>query len=751
MNLRFVRFFTLLCLLFPVFANAQNTTLNFAPGWNLAGNSVNTPLSVATSLGDSTKVSTVWKWLPATNKWAFYTPTQIDGGAAYAASKGYDFLVTINGGEGFWVNAKTNFSATLPTGTALATAYFQNVPPGWSLIAVGDSPTAASFNRSLGITPLATGTIPLNLTSLWAWDYVTANWYFYAPSLDLNSTLTAYVNSKNYISFGAKILDPTMGFWVNFPASNVAVARLTGTFTLLAWNDLGMHCVDGKDYSVFSILPPFNNLHAQLVNSTTGALVTAASGVTLTYEAMADAAGSINTSSFAKTNFWTWAMSLYNKLFSLFSLSNDAGLTGNTAPSLTPRALAYNSASNWFEAVGIPVTPFDDSGVKNFYPMVKVVAKDAANNVLATARTVLPVSDEMSCKSCHASNSVNAAKPANGWVNDSNTEIDWKKNILSLHDDKQLGSNPFSAALAQYGYDSRGLYQTVLAGKPILCANCHSSNALPGTGVAGISSLTQAMHTRHATVTDPTASPGTKLDDSSNRTACYLCHPGSVTKCLRGAMGNALAANGDMLIGCQNCHGKMSAVGSASRTGWLQEPNCQSCHHDGARLTSALDASANPISTSDTRFATNANTPAAGFSLYRFSTGHGKLQCEACHGATHAEYPSSHVNDNVLSTDVQGHSGTIAECTSCHKTVPTTLAGGPHGMHTIGSAWVSAHKSYARSNSASCQYCHGANYRGSVLSQVKMARSFSVENKTVNFTAGHAISCYDCHNGPNGD
>ena len=39
-----------------------------------------------------------------------------------------------------------------------------------------------------------------------------------------------------------------------------------GTYSLLAWNDLGMHCVDGKDYSVFSILPPYNNLHAQLVN-----------------------------------------------------------------------------------------------------------------------------------------------------------------------------------------------------------------------------------------------------------------------------------------------------------------------------------------------------------------------------------------------------------------------------------------------------------------------------------------------------
>jgi hypothetical protein len=37
-----------------------------------------------------------------------------DGGLAYAAGKGYDFLTTIKSGDGFWVNAKEPFSATLP-------------------------------------------------------------------------------------------------------------------------------------------------------------------------------------------------------------------------------------------------------------------------------------------------------------------------------------------------------------------------------------------------------------------------------------------------------------------------------------------------------------------------------------------------------------------------------------------------------------------------------------------------------------
>lgn len=51
-----------------------------------------------------------------------------------------------------------------------------------------------------------------------------------------------------------------------------SVGGTTGRYTLVAWNDLGMHCVDGSDYSIFSILPPFNNLHAQLVDTSTGKL-----------------------------------------------------------------------------------------------------------------------------------------------------------------------------------------------------------------------------------------------------------------------------------------------------------------------------------------------------------------------------------------------------------------------------------------------------------------------------------------------
>lgn len=500
----------------------------------------------------------------------------------------------------------------------------------------------------------------------------------------------------------------------------------TSSYTLVAWNDLGMHCMDA-DYSVFSILPPYNNLHAQLVNSSTGKVVT--SGVGLTYQAEADPEGSKNTRSADKTNFWQYAKNFFG-----IDLPVDVGLAGKHMASDTPQPMTLDAASQMFKAEGIPVTPYDDNYRKNPYPLVKVIARDSTGKQLATARVVLPVSDEMSCKSCHASNSGDAAKPAAGWVYGQSAEREYRLNILRLHDQKS----------------GTTLYDKALAGSPALCASCHASNALPGTGVTGVKPLTESMHATHSMAIDPTN--GLKLDDTSNRSACYQCHPGSETKCLRGAMSGA-----DMQ--CQSCHGKMSEVGKSGRVGWLDQPNCQACHYDGQRQSSALlnGALRKPA---DTRFATNPNTPGTGFSLYRMSKGHGGLQCEACHGATHAEYsstppdpylPPNHYNDNILSQDLQGHAGTVSECSACHKSVPLTTTGGPHGMHTLGQTWVKEHHDRAKGIQSGCAYCHGADYRGSPLSTVKANRTFSIgDGRSMSYTAGQPVGCYDCHQGPTG-
>ncbi|MDD5029400.1 MAG: hypothetical protein PHH58_07875 [Rhodoferax sp.] len=101
--------------------SAHAATVNATTaGWNLLGYSDAADVVVADAFGDKTKVTTVWKWTGT--GWAFYSPDLADGGQAYAGTKGYDFLTTIKSGDGFWVNAKTTFSATLPAAPAPANA-----------------------------------------------------------------------------------------------------------------------------------------------------------------------------------------------------------------------------------------------------------------------------------------------------------------------------------------------------------------------------------------------------------------------------------------------------------------------------------------------------------------------------------------------------------------------------------------------------------------------------------------------------
>jgi len=526
-------------------------------------------------------------------------------------------------------------------------------------------------------------------------------------------------------------------------------------YTLVGWNNLGMHCMDG-DYSLFSLLPPYNTVVAQLVEPS-GGLVTdpAAAGIQVTYEAVADPDGSINTTSAGKTNFWDHVRDLFG-----VSLPVDSGLAGNAMPGAgnPARPMAFDQTRSWFIAEGIPIAPYDDAGRKNYYPMMRLRARSATGAVLATTDVVLPVSDEMDCRACHASGSGAAARPAAGWALDPNPQLDFRRNVLRVHDERQAGNPLFADALARAGYDPGGLEATADGGRAVLCAGCHLSEALPGSGIDGVPALTRALHGSHASAIDPIS--GLALDDSTNRAACYRCHPGSVTRCLRGVMGSAVAADGSLAMQCQSCHGSMSAVGSPDRTGWFDEPACQGCHTGTAtnnggqiRFTSVFDASGQPRAVVDRTFATNADTPAAGLSLYRFSSGHGDLQCATCHGSTHAEFPAAHRNDNLQSIALQGHVGVLAECTACHASSPQTVSGGPHGMHPVGQTWVSRHGDVVEHGGvAGCRNCHGADDRGTVLSRAQADRVLDAGELGVKQVwRGFQIGCYACHRGASSD
>ncbi|HZR17991.1 MAG TPA: Ig-like domain-containing protein [Verrucomicrobiae bacterium] len=557
-----------------------------------------------------------------------------------------------------------------------------------------------------------------------------------------------------------------------FLAATIAVpmSLVAANNQILGWNNLGMHCMD-SDYSVFSILPPYNTIECQLIVS--GRLITNGSGYNVTYEAVADPSGSFNSTAIGKGNYFTHAQALYGA-----AVAPDAGLAGWNMPGVSnvPQSMLFEVTNapaagvatpvNWFRAEGIPISPYDDSHNKNPYPMMRLIARSGTSPI-ATNDIVLPVSDEMDCRACHASGTQSSAQPASGWVWDGLPERDFRLNILRLHDERVFAEQAvlYAAALSVRGFNPQGLYRGVIAdGKPVLCAACHASEALGAPSYGTIPALTASIHGFHAHVLDPIAN--TRLDDSANRSACYRCHPGSTTKCLRGAMGGAIASDGSMAMQCQSCHGNMGTVGSTNRVGWFMEPNCASCHTGTAtsnngqvRYTSVFtDTNGTVRTAADQTFSTQPNVPAIGLSLYRFSAGHGGLQCEACHGSTHAEFPSTHANDNVRNQAMQGHAGVMAECTACHTSMPvstTSAAGGPHGMHPVGQSWISAHHDYIQGNLARCQACHGSDSRGTVLSRVQgdrtLTASFDGGTVRLNLFRGALIGCYTCHNGPSGD
>ena len=157
-----------------------------------------------------------------------------------------------------------------------------------------------------------------------------------------------------------------------------------------------------------------------------------------------------------KGNYYTYAQAIYGA-----ALGPDMGLAGWNMPGTnnTPQAMLFEQTNqpaagvltpvNWWRAEGIPLSPYDDAHNKNPYPMMRLIAKNGTTPI-ATNDIVLPVSDEMDCRACHASGTMATAKPAAGWVWSGIQERDFRLNILRLHDEKQFASNAvlYSAALA---------------------------------------------------------------------------------------------------------------------------------------------------------------------------------------------------------------------------------------------------------------------------------------------------------------
>ncbi len=350
----------------------------------------------------------------------------------------------------------------------------------------------------------------------------------------------------------------------------------TAATVVLGWNDLGMHCMN-QDFSELMLLPPYNTLHAQVIDRSGEDPRLVTSGVTVGYSIPG------NTHSADKTNFWTYAPALLG-----VTLAPDVGLTANgLAGAMQP------TGNNDWSAVGIPITPINDAGQETPYNLATITVSRAGTQVAET-KAVVPVSWEINCDLCHNTPGISTAT-----------------DILRAHD---------------------RLHGTTLeASKPVLCAGCHADAALGLNGQAGVSNLSRAMHGSHAS----------RMSAVSQQlvVACYACHPGIRTQCLRDVHFSAG-------LTCTNCHTSMEAVASASRRPWVDEPRCDNCH---SRAGSQYEQAG---------------------ARYRDSVGHGNVHCAACHGSPHAITPTVRTEDNLQAETLQGHAGTIDRCVVCHSRTP---------------------------------------------------------------------------------
>jgi len=259
-------------------------------------------------------------------------------------------------------------------------------------------------------------------------------------------------------------------------------------YTVFAWNDLGMHC-DQDDYSYFSVLPPFNTLHVQVLERPN--LKT--QGLTVSYTFPKKTNSTLN------TNFWQYA-SKYG-----WNVAPNTGITGTQLSG----EMKLDSNGLGFVATGIPITPFDDDGTWDPYGAADITVKDNNGNVLQTASVVAPVSTELNCQNCHGT---------------TNPQLD----ILQKHD----------------RYNGTTLAADQAKGVLHQCAECHSDNALGAPGKPGVESFSLAMHNFHKDVMNYTATASLTVP------GCYNCHPGPNTQCLRGIMEKAgktcIDCHGDM-------------------------------------------------------------------------------------------------------------------------------------------------------------------------------------------------------------
>ncbi|MDP1831935.1 MAG: cytochrome c3 family protein [Geothrix sp.] len=257
-------------------------------------------------------------------------------------------------------------------------------------------------------------------------------------------------------------------------------------YVVLAWNDLGMHCLN-PSYDAAVILPPYNTVVAQVVKRGNPPQPVT-SGLTVSYRILGNTRSS-NKGSYGQ--FWVYAQKLFGETLPL-----DQGLNLDDPTVHNGLSGTMLAKEDHFLASGIPVTPINDQGVWNPYQVGEITVKDASGRVLAKTTATVPTSDEINCAKCHGKDALNE--------------------VLRQHDTAH-GTRLF-------------------ANRPVLCASCHGSPVLgtTGPGTSGMY-LSQAIHGSHATrgAACYDCHPG-----ATTRCSRSLAHT--------AADGNCMACHGDM-------------------------------------------------------------------------------------------------------------------------------------------------------------------------------------------------------------
>jgi hypothetical protein len=431
---------------------------------------------------------------------------------------------------------------------------------------------------------------------------------------------------------------------------------------------------------------------------------------------------------------------------------------------------------NRYTAEGIPISPIDDSGFMNPYPVLRIEARDAADNVLASVDTVTPVAAEADCAICHATQEVCDLDSSNTLVcNDvANLKYDGvnfiettleaqaalgatpeqkvinsaKLNILRLHDSKHQSAyaDPGKPLAGDNADGSFTNADGSISTPDVVCANCHYSPALDLAQLGPMDingkeqtkhiSMSRAMHGVHGSLPQkdpdnyghlfpimPPAGPGRAPQDAKQvlRETCYNCHPGKRVECLRGAMGGSGTV-------CQDCHGQLTQVGDDFSENF---PNINFPADGSADLSKRVPWASEP-------------------------------SCDSCHIGDALQVAQMDLSDKAVNAnDAQGNRDEL-RLLMAYNLSDHASNGGPDNLPLLkhpDSRFATTESLYRLSGAddgtnkghggLSCEGCHGSTH-----AIWPNANPYANDNKAANGIQGHVgtiIECASCHEGDLGN